>query len=108
MLDQDNPNRGACLVVPAINCMPATTASPSFLCLLTAREGCEWLEHFRLGKSLAIWLPLLARAGQSPSVPAGRPAPLPAVPKPARMAPFYSGANSLRLIFLCNSGKWGA
>jgi hypothetical protein len=51
MSDRDNPNRGSCLVVPAIDCIPATTAPSLLLCLLVVREGCEWLDHLQQGKA---------------------------------------------------------
>ena len=51
MSDQDNPNRGFCLVVSAIDRMLASTASSSLLCLLTAWEGGLWPDQIRQGRN---------------------------------------------------------
>jgi hypothetical protein len=82
-------------VVSAIDRMLASTASSSLLCLLTAREGCEWLEHLRQGKAWQFGFPTVLQPSWAvlKCAPAAASA-TPAAPKPARMAPFYFGANT--------------
>jgi hypothetical protein len=102
----NNPNQGSCLVVAATDLMPAIAGSPTLQLLLRRGRDDAWLDLFQQGINSAHG----CRRSVRPPVlrcACGHLSAVVAAPKPAKLAPFYSGANNGGLFRENRAGKLG-